>query len=261
MALHRGAVCDNFAALQFNFRAVVNVLATKRPERPRNRADKRDSAPYIAVNNAIELIESGPHGARFFVASAAFRNLLWRLSLPHPLEEKVAAIIAPLVAREGFELVRVRIMGRKAFTVQVMAERADKTMSADDCAALSRALSAALDEMDPMPGAYTLEVSSPGIDRPLTRLKDFEDWRGYEARLELDRMIEGRKRFEGVLAGIDGDNVCLDIKGEDETALIPFKWIVGARLVLTNDLIRESLKAAKAAKKETENEMHSGDNQ
>lgn len=140
-----------------------------------------------------------------------------------------------------------------------MAERPDKTMSADDCARLSRALSAALDEADPIPGAYTLEVSSPGIDRPLTRKKDFEDWQGYEAKLELDRMIEGRKRFQGVLAGVDGDNVCLDIDGEEETALIPFKQIVSAKLVLTDDLVRESLKAAKAAKKETDHEVHSGE--
>lgn len=145
--------------------------------------------------------------------------------------------------------------------MQVMAERADKTMSAGDCAALSRALSAALDEADPMPGAYKLEVSSPGIDRPLTRRKDFEEWRGYEARLELDRMIEGRKRFQGVLAGVDGENVCLDIESEEETALIPFAWILSAKLILTDELVRESLKAAKAARKETQHEIHGGDKQ
>jgi ribosome maturation factor RimP len=185
----------------------------------------------------------------------------WRPLLSHPLEEKAVAVIEPVVKREGFELVRVRITGRKDFTVQVMAERPDKTMSAGDCTVLSRALSAALDEADPMPGAYTLEVSSPGIDRPLTRFKDFEDWQGYEAKIELDRLIEGRKKFQGVVGGVEGENIRLDIDGEEETALIPFKWISSAKLVLTDELVRESLRAAKAAKKETDNEMHGGENQ
>lgn len=167
-------------------------------------------------------------------------------------------MIEPIVRSEGFDLVRVRLTGRQSLTLQVMAERPDKTMSAEDCAALSRALSPALEEADPISGAYTLEVSSPGIDRPLPRLRDFEDWQGYEAKIELDRMIEGRKRFQGVLAGVDGDNVCLDIAGEDETALIPFAWVKNAKLVLTDELIRESLKAAKAAEKEKTDESLNG---
>lgn len=179
-----------------------------------------------------------------------------------PIEKKVADLIAPVVAGNGFELVRVRLSGRKEMTLQVMAERPDKTMSAEDCARLSRALSPLLDEADPIAGAYRLEVSSPGIDRPLTRLKDYEDWQGYEARLELDRMVEGRKRFAGVLAGVEGESVCLDIEGEAETALIPFEWVASAKLVLTDQLIRDSLKAAKdAAAKETENELANGDMQ
>lgn len=141
---------------------------------------------------------------------------------------------------------RLRITGRTQFTLQIMAERPDKTMSADDCAALSKILSPILDEADPIEGAYALEVSSPGIDRPLTRLKDYHDWQGYEARLDLNQVIEGRKRFKGVIAGVDGENVCLDIEGEEETALIPFAWIASAKLVLTDDLMRESLRAQKA---------------
>lgn len=156
---------------------------------------------------------------------------------------------------------RVRLSGRKELTLQVMAERADKTMSAEDCARLSRALSPVLEEADPISGAYRLEVSSPGIDRPLTRLKDFEEWQGYEAKLELDRMVENRKRFAGVLAGVEDDKICLDIEGEEETALIPFEWIETAKLVLTDALIRESLNAAKHAAKETENEHANGDMQ
>lgn len=152
-------------------------------------------------------------------------------------------------------------MGRQRMTLQVMAERPDKTMSAEDCAKLSRLLSPLLDETDPIPGAYSLEVSSPGVDRPLTRLKDFGDWQGYEAKIELDRLIEGRKRFHGVLAGVEGENVCLDIEGEEDTALIPFDWVKSARLVLTDELMRESLKAAKAASKETEDEILQGEQQ
>lgn len=136
-----------------------------------------------------------------------------------------------------------------------MAERPDKTMTAEDCATLSRALSAILDEADPIEGQYRLEVSSPGIDRPLVRLKDFDDWQGYEARIDLDRMVEGRKRFKGVLAGTEDGSVRLDIEGEEETALIPFEWVLGAKLVLTDELVRESLRAAKAAEaKGDENE-------
>lgn len=155
-------------------------------------------------------------------------------------------IIAPAVAGAGFDLVRLRVTGKTQLTVQIMAERPDKTMGADDCAALSRILSPLLDEADPIAGAYALEVSSPGIDRPLTRLKDFEDWQGYDARLDLNRLVEGRKRFTGVLAGVDGEFICLDVEGEEETALIPYAWIASAKLILTDDLMRESLKAQKA---------------
>lgn len=149
---------------------------------------------------------------------------------------------------------RVKITGKESKTLQIMAERADHTMSAQDCALLSRTLSPLLDEADPIAGAYRLEISSPGIDRPLIRLKDFHEWQGYEAKVELDRMVEGRKKFKGVLAGVDGDNICLDIEGEEETALLPFQWITAAKLVLTDELIRESLKAAKDAAKEQVND-------
>ena len=173
-----------------------------------------------------------------------------------PLETRLEELISPIVAASGFELVRVRMTGSKEKTLQVMAERADKTMSAEDCALLSRALSPALDEADPIEGAWRLEVSSPGIDRPLARLKDFHDWQGYQAKIELDRLVEGRKRFQGVLGGIEDDNIVLDIEGEDDAALIPHAWIASAKLVMTDDLIRESLKAAKDAAKEAAKEKH-----
>lgn len=167
--------------------------------------------------------------------------------------ERIEALIAPTVAAGGYELVRVQLKGGDRRTLQIMAERPDRTMSAEDCAKLSRALSVVLDEADPIEGAYTLEVSSPGIDRPLVRLKDYEDWQGYEARLELDRMVEGRKKIRGIVAGVENDHVCIDIDGETETALIPFAWVAAARLALTDELIRESLRAAKQAEKDARN--------
>ena len=172
------------------------------------------------------------------------------------LEERIEKLVGPAIAAAGFDLVRIKITGKELLTLQIMAERPDHTMSAEDCAKLSRALSPILEEADPISGAYRLEVSSPGIDRPLVRLKDYHDWQGYEAKLEIDRMIEGRKKFKGVLAGVDGDNVCLDVEGEAETALIPFAFIQSAKLVLTDELIRESLKAAKDALKENSNDHH-----
>ncbi len=165
------------------------------------------------------------------------------------LSDRIEKLAAPVDSEGGFELVRVKVTGAEFKTVQIMAERPDHTMSAEDCAMLSRALSPILEAADPIEGAYRLEVSSPGIDRPLTRLKDYHDWQGYAAKLDLDRMIEGQKKFNGVLAGIEGDNICLDIEGEAGTALIPYAWIVSAKLVLTEDLIRESLRAAKSAQK------------
>jgi len=162
-----------------------------------------------------------------------------------PLNAHLVALVEPIVEALGFELVRIRVTGANVKTLQVMAERADKTMSAKDCARLSRAVSPVLEEADPIEGAYVLEVSSPGIDRPLVRLKDFDDWRGYEAKLELDRLVEGRKRFAGVLAGLDDGRIAFDIEGEEGTALFSFDWIVSAKLVLTDALVTQSLKAAK----------------
>lgn len=116
-------------------------------------------------------------------------------------------------------------------------------MLVEDCGQLARAISQILDAADPISGQYTLEVSSPGIDRPLTRLKDFETWQGCQARLEIDRLAEGRKRFRGELAGLDGDNVAINLEGEEATALLPFAWLVDARLVLNDELLERGAKA------------------
>jgi ribosome maturation factor RimP len=119
-----------------------------------------------------------------------------------------------------------------------MAEDATGEMNVDDCARLSRAISAVLDAADPIEGDYVLEVSSPGIDRPLTRLKDFKAYEGCEARLELDRVGDGRKRFKGALAGVEGDNIAIDLEGEADTTLIPFTWVAEAKLVLSDQLMK-----------------------
>ncbi|NNU15681.1 ribosome maturation factor RimP [Parvularcula sp. ZS-1/3] len=165
-------------------------------------------------------------------------------------EDRLTEILEPAIEAAGFEPVRIRMTGSREKTLQVMAERPDGTMSAEDCAALSRALSEVLEEKDPIEDPYTLEVSSPGIDRPLTRLKDFERWDGFAAKIELTQAVENQKRFRGYVAGVEDDNVLFDIEGEDETALIPFELIAAAKLLMTDELITESLRRSKAALKE-----------
>ncbi|MCG8443558.1 MAG: ribosome maturation factor RimP [Caulobacterales bacterium] len=152
-------------------------------------------------------------------------------------------IIAPVAGDLAMAVVRVRVMGAAGRQrLQIMAERDDGTMGVEDCAALSRALSAVLDVEDPFDGEWDLEVSSPGVDRPLTERDHFARWQGFAARLELDRLVEGRKRFKGVLAGVEGDDVLMDLEGEADTAVIPFAWIAEARLVITDALLAESAK-------------------
>ena len=163
-------------------------------------------------------------------------------------DKRLAEIVRSTIEGMGFELVRLRFMSGKKATVQIMAERPDGTMEIEDCAQLSRALSAVLDVDDPISGEYSLEVSSPGIDRPLTRLVDFDRWEGYEARLETDEMIDGRKRFKGILAGTEEDEVLIEI--DEGTIGLKFDWLNDAKLILTDELIRDSLKARKHAFKE-----------
>lgn len=160
-----------------------------------------------------------------------------------PMDRRLAEVIRPTVEGMGFALVRVRLMGTKRGTLQVMAERPDGRMEIDDCAELSRALSAVLDVEDPIEGEYTLEVSSPGIDRPLTRLEDFARWKGWVAKLETDALIDGRKRFMGTLEGVDGADVLIAL--ESGVARAPFDALSDAKLVLTDALIEASLKTQK----------------
>ena len=161
------------------------------------------------------------------------------------IDRRLAEIITPVIEDMGFELVRVRLMGGKTQLLQIMADRPDGGIEVDECGEISTAVSAVLDVEDPILDAYTLEVSSPGIDRPLTRLKDFEEFEGYEAKLETAEPIDGRKRFKGVLAGVEGDEVMLNVA--EGTIGLKFDWLSEAKLVLTDELIREMLRARKAA--------------
>lgn len=164
-----------------------------------------------------------------------------------PEDRKLLELLEPVAEAAGYAIVRLRLMGgsKQGRTLQVMAERpADGEMDIDDCARLSRAFSEVLDPADPVSGDYRLEVSSPGVDRPLTRLKDFETYEGYEVRLELDRLVEGRKRFKGEIAGVEDGAVAINLEGEsEETALIPFGWIGDARLALSDKLMKRGAEA------------------
>ena len=161
------------------------------------------------------------------------------------IDRRMAAIVGPVIEDMGYELVRIRLMGGRNKTLQIMAERHEGGIEVDDCAKISTAVSAVLDVEDPLDDAYTLEVSSPGIDRPLTRLKDFDAWSGYDAKIETTEMIDGRRRFRGTLAGTEADEVLLEI--EEGTIGLKFDWLSDAKLVLTDDLIADVLRARKAA--------------
>lgn len=165
------------------------------------------------------------------------------------IDRRLAAILTPVIEGMGFELVRIRLMGGQTKTLQIMAERPDGRIDVEDCAEISTAVSAVLDVEDPLEDAYTLEVSSPGIDRPLTRLKDFDTWAGYEAKIETTEMIDGRRRFKGTLAGVEEEEVLITLEDQKEeiTIGLPFDWLADAKLVLTDDLIAEMLRQRKAA--------------
>lgn len=159
-------------------------------------------------------------------------------------DRQLLELLDPVAEAAGYNVVRLRLMGGERRRLQVMAERPeDGDMGIDDCTRLSRAISEVLDAADVVNGDYVLEVSSPGIDRPLTRRADFAAYAGLEVKLELDRMAEGRKRFRGVLTGLDGDNVGIDLEGEEHTALIPFSWITDAKLVMTDELMKRGAQA------------------
>lgn len=170
------------------------------------------------------------------------------------IDARVALIVEPVLAGIGFRLVRVRLFGQNGLTLQIMAEREDGTMTVEDCEEVSRAVSPALDVEDPIEKAYHLEVSSPGIDRPLVRKSDFATWTGHLAKIETSILVADRKRFRGRIAGADGDAVLIErdqpAYGDEPTVRIPYEAIAEARLVLTDDLIRDALKKDKKARQE-----------
>jgi ribosome maturation factor RimP len=169
-----------------------------------------------------------------------------RLIAETGLPARIAAIAEPVLADFGYRLVRVHVSGRDGCTVQIMAERPDGTFTIDDCEAASRALSPALDVEDPIRGGYRLELSSPGIDRPLVRRSDFERHLGHEVKIEMAAMIEGRKRFRGEIVGIEGDQVAVRPgEAKEQIVRLPIADMLEARLVLTDSLIAQSLKRGK----------------
>lgn len=170
------------------------------------------------------------------------------------MDARIAHIVAPVAEALGYRLVRVKYSGMNGGTLQIMAERPDGSMTVEDCERLSRDLSPVLDVEDPIDTAYHLEVSSPGIDRPLVRRSDFERWKGHEARIELAHPLNGRKRFKGILADVEGDMLRLDLvdakPGVEPNVALPLAGIDDARLVLTDALIRETLRQEKKKAKQ-----------
>ncbi len=177
-----------------------------------------------------------------------------RLIVEPGLPARVATIVEPVIEQLGYRLVRVRVSSAEGCTVQVMAERPDGTMSVEDCEAVSRALSPVLDVNDPIERAYRLEISSPGIDRPLVRKSDFERYTGHIAKIETSMPIQGRKRFRGVLAGTEGETARIRrddaAEGEETEIMIPIEEMSEAKLVLTDELVTEALRREKSAKRE-----------
>lgn len=176
-----------------------------------------------------------------------------RLIVESGLASRVARIAEPVLAGLGYRLVRVRISGLDGCTVQIMAERPDGAMDIDDCEAASRGLSPVLDVADPVERGYRLELSSPGIDRPLVRLSDFAAHAGHEVKVEMAVAVNGRRRFRGELAGVDGHQARIHIQGaegEVTEVLLPIEDMLEARLVLTPELIAQSLRRGKAEQRQ-----------
>lgn len=177
-----------------------------------------------------------------------------RLIVEPGLAARVAAVAEPVIEGMGYRLVRVRISGADGCTVQVMAERPDGSLDIEDCEEISRALSPVMDVADPVPQAYRLEISSPGLDRPLVRRSDFERHAGHLAKIEMNVPVDGRKRFRGTLTGVEGDAARLhrdDAKAdENPDVLLTIEDMAEAKLVLTDELIAEALRKGKAAERD-----------
>lgn len=181
-----------------------------------------------------------------------------RLIVETGLDRRVAEIIEPTIEQVGYRLVRVRLSAQNGMTLQIMCEKNDGTMTVEDCEAVSMAISPVLDVEDPVDKAYHLEVSSPGIDRPMVRKSDFSRWQGHLVKCETSILIDGRKRFRGKIASADADGFTVErdqpAYGEEPTVAIPFSALAEAKLILTDDLIRDALRADKAAKAQAANQ-------
>ena len=156
------------------------------------------------------------------------------------MDKKLAELLNPILDDLGFEMVRVRLSSGDPSTLQIMADRLDGPIGVDELAEINTSVWTILDVEDPIPENYTLEISSPGIDRPLTRIKDFDSFQGFEAKIETTELIDGRRRFRGVLAGVNNDEVLINL--EEGTIGLKFTWLSEARLVLSDDLIKKILK-------------------
>jgi ribosome maturation factor RimP len=188
-----------------------------------------------------------------------------RLIVETGLDLRVAEIIEPVLASMDFLLVRVRMLNQNGATLQIMAERADGTMDVEGCEAVSTAISPVLDVEDPIDKAYHLEVSSPGIDRPMVRRSDFTRWMGHLVKCETSIMIDNRKRFRGKIAEADAEGFTIErdqvAYGEAPRVTIPFSALAEAKLILTDDLIRDALKADKLAKQQAANQNEEAEDQ
>jgi ribosome maturation factor RimP len=189
--------------------------------------------------------------ARQAVEAATQHETEPRLIVEPGLSARVAAIAEPVIEQLGYRLVRVKVSAADGCTVQVMAERPDGTMAVEDCESVSRALSPVLDVADPIERAYRLEVSSPGIDRPLVRKSDFDRYAGHLVKIETEIPIDGRKRFRGQLLGTEGEAARIrhDEAGEEAEVLLPIEEMSEAKLVLTDELVTQALRREKAAKR------------
>lgn len=190
----------------------------------------------------------GPLGP-FFIFATKFGFAMTDLIAKTAIDRRLADIVGPVIEDLGFELVRIRLMGGRTSILQIMADRPEGGIEIDDCAKISTAVSAVLDVEDPVEENYTLEVSSPGIDRPLTRVKDFQMWKGWEARIETTELIDGRRRFKGTLQGVENEEILIEIEegGEAVTIGLQFDWLSDAKLILTEELIAEMLRQKKAS--------------
>jgi ribosome maturation factor RimP len=188
-----------------------------------------------------------------------------RIIIETGLDRRIAEIIEPVLVAMDFKLVRVRMMNQNGLTLQVMAERSDGTMTVEDCEAASMAISPVLDVEDPVDREYHLEVSSPGIDRPMVRKSDFVRWQGNLVKCETSILVDNRKRFRGKIVAVDADGFTLErdqlAYGEEPRLTIPFSTLAEAKLILTDDLIRDALRADKLAKAQAANQNDEDDSE